>query len=159
MRSFRFEGTRKLMNSLLLTPLFDQFEVMSAYVRSYAVFSIEPTPRDEEDKTPSPPLWKQLRPLMTDILKGTRKPQQIRLVLRLSEKNTLAVLRRSGSSLEAEQIAGLYLNIQYRCADENESVTGTTGTSLKIFTPDRSLEKTWDAMVEALLLREDIPFE
>lgn len=159
LRSFRFEGTRKLMNALLLTPLFDSFEVMNAYVRSYAVFSIECPGRADTGEVSPPPLWKQIRPVMTDILKGTKKPQQIKLVLKLSEKYTGAVLRRSGSSIESEQIAGLYLNILYRCEDDNESVTGTTGTSLKIFTPDRSLEQTWDSMVETLLLREDIPFE
>ena len=146
------------MNALLLTPLFDSFETVSVFVKSYALFSVEAPGATIPGENAAAPSWKQIRPVLVDILKGNKKPEQMKLVLKLSEKNTAEVLRRSGAVLEPEQIGGLFWNILYRSEDEKETVTGTTGTSLKIFTPDRSLEKTWDAMAEAILIREEIPF-
>ena len=45
--------------------------------------------------------------------------------------------------VRAEDVSALFLNVAY----EHETLTATTGTSLKIFTLDKTLEQVWDQTV------------
>ena len=53
-----------------------------------------------------------------------------------------------------EQAGGLYINIQY----ENQEMTCVTGTSMNVFTMDRTLEREWDESVKQFLKRSGIAF-
>ena len=154
MRSFIFAGSRKLMNALLLTPLFDSFETASLTIRSYCLFTAEPVP----DGDPYP-LWGKMRPVATELLRGSKKPDQIKLVLKLSGEDTAKVLAGSGADIAPEEIGGLFLNIHYRCENDVETLTATTGVSLRTFSLDRSLENYWDSRIESFFEQHDFPLK
>ena len=64
-------------------------------------------------------------------------------------------VKARGSGLLPEQVGGLYLNIQY----ENGEMYCITGTSLQVFTMDKSLEREWDESVRQFLKEHGIAFE
>ena len=154
MRSFTFAGSKKLMNALLLTPLFDSFETASLTIRTYCLFSAEPSGEDAPY-----PLWGKMRPVATELLRGNKKPDQIKLVLKLSGEDTEKVLDSSGADIAPEAVGGLFLNILYRCENDLETLTATTGISLKAFSLDRSLENFWDKMIESFFEKHDFPLK
>ena len=52
------------------------------------------------------------------------------------------------------QVGGLYINIQY----ENHEMICVTGTSMKQFTLDRTLENEWDENVKKFLKKNGVVF-
>ena len=60
----------------------------------------------------------------------------------------------SGSGIRPDQVKGLYLNITY----DRQKLTCTTGTSLSVFTMDKSLEHTWDERIVQFFRHNQIPF-
>ena len=73
----------------------------------------------------------------------------------LYPENVEKLLAQSGLSLTREDIFGLYLNCQF----DGEHLLCTTGTSLKIFTLDKSLDHLWDDMVRRFFKQQEIVFE
>lgn len=57
--------------------------------------------------------------------------------------------------LEIENVFGCFLNFQYK----DGKLLLTTGTSLKIFTMDKSLDHVFDEEVRQFLLKNEIAFE
>ena len=57
--------------------------------------------------------------------------------------------------LEIENVFGCFLNFQYK----DGKLLLTTGTSLKIFTMDKSLDRVFDEEVRQFLLKNEIAFE
>lgn len=87
--------------------------------------------------------WKRIRPLFTEIIRGRYTPLSFHLVLKLSPSNVGKLLQTSGiTQISPAQVAGLFLNISY----QDTGVTCVTGSSLNIFTLDKTLEHTWDDM-------------
>lgn len=62
--------------------------------------------------------------------------------------------RPMAPGLLPEQAAAFIINIQY----ENQEMTCVTGTSMNIFTMDRTLEREWDESVKQFLKRSGIAF-
>ncbi len=57
-----------------------------------------------------------------------------------------------GAGMAPDQVGGLYINVHY----ENGEMTCVTGTSMNVFTMDRTLEREWDACVEQFLKKNGI---
>ena len=88
--------------------------------------------------------WSLLKPLCFQIIKGSRLPEQFKIVFVLSRANTEKLLAGSGLSFSAEQVGGLFLNILY----EQGNLICTTGVSFTSFVMDKTLEHAWDDMVK-----------
>ena len=99
--------------------------------------------------------WGELRPIIYQIIKGNRTPTSFKMVFLLSQKNTENVLSKSGLPYKYEDIGGLFLNIRF---DQN-GLYLITGTSIKIFTLDKSLDKVWEKDVKTFLKYHEIPCE
>ena len=78
-----------------------------------------------------------------------------RFVLSLTPENIARLIAQNKSSLRPEEVHGLYLNLHF----DGTQLTCVTGTSLKTFTLDKSLEHVWDEMAEKFLHQKGIPFE
>ena len=57
--------------------------------------------------------------------------------------------------LQSADVLSLSMNIRY----QNDELTIVTGTSLRIFTVDRSLEQQWDQWVRRFLTEGNYTFE
>lgn len=148
MLALRIADTKDFMTKLLAGDTFDTFLFSEGSVTTFTTFTIDGTWHPEffgrEEHTLT---WSLVRPIVFDMIKGKHTPIQLRIVLKLAEHNVESLLARSALSVTREQVHGLFLNITYT----KEEVTITTGTSLRIFTLDKSVDHVWDDMIRRFL--------
>lgn len=99
--------------------------------------------------------WNELRPTCFQIIRGTRLPLQFKLVLRAPAKLLDELLSCADTGISPEQIEALHFIIHYR----DGGITCTTGTSLKFFTLDKSLDKIWDCYLLQFLDAHGIEYQ
>lgn len=165
MRSFKIKKLKHFMNQLLLADTFDYFSVSEASVTTFVTFTVDgslhPDFYDPDTAArlkaagKSQVRWSGIKSWCYSVIRGKRTPVSFRFIFILPEDRTRALCEACGSPVEPENISGLFLNIQYN----NASLTVTTGTSLKIFTLDKTLEHAFDDAARDFLLRHDIDFE
>lgn len=165
MRLFQIQDTRDFMKKLLVTEDFDSFLLREASVTTFCTFQVDGTYHPEffcdaergdgADADAYPyASWGKIRPLFWDLIKGKHTPLSFRIIFRLAPHNVETLLRQSGLSLRPEDIDGLFLNISY----ENGSLLCTSGVSMKLFTLDKSLERSWDETLQKFFRQKQIPF-
>lgn len=99
--------------------------------------------------------WSEIKPFAFSLIKGNKLPLSIKIVFLLSQENTQNVLKKSGLPIEATDVNGLFLNVRY----EKGNLSLITGTSIKTFTLDKSLEQVWDTDLKSFLRQREIPVE
>lgn len=165
MRSFKIKNLKSFMNQLLLTDTFDYFSVSEATITTFVTFTVNgalhpdfydpETAQSLRDAKKSQVRWSGIRSLCYSVIRGKRPPVAFRIILMLPEEKAKALCLSSGAPVEPENIAGLFFNIQYT----ESRLSITTGTSLKIFTLDRTLEQAFDQAAEQFLLSHEIDFD
>lgn len=150
---------------LLGTPLFDTFLLEECTITAANTFTIdghinkafytaeELAAQNLTAETSISP-YAALRPVCFDLIKGKKTPLGFRFVFHLSRENTGKLLTQTNASFALEEVNALVLNIRY----DGTVVTCTTGTSLSVFTMDKSLEHAWDEMIRRFLLKNEIAF-
>lgn len=140
MYSFYIDGEdiKKFMNIFLKENLFDKFEVRSCEVTTFVTFNIDCRVNKEwfeETHNGDYCLWKELRPYIYNIIKGKKKPKNMKFVMSLSP-----------SALEKLHPNALacFLNIVF----EEDKVSIVTGTAQKEFSLDKSLEIIWGEKIK-----------
>lgn len=162
MQSLLIPDVKDFMGKLFGSELFDAFAVSEASVSTFTSFQIDGSfhrdyygdPAGAGEDCPAALTWKLLRPHIFELIKGKYVPLGLKLVFRLSDRNVGKLLAQAGIPLQAGDVAGLFLNILYA----EGKISCTTGTSLKIFTLDKSLDRAWDEMVRRYLRQCQIPF-
>lgn len=163
MQSLQIPDVKDFMSKLLATEFFDTFLLSEASITTFTQFQIDGTyhpdyfgTTEDEDDIPSSQAttWKLVRPFFFDLVKGKHTPLNFKIVFRLADYNTEKLLKQAGIALHAADVAGLFLNIHYN----GKEVICTTGTSVRIFTLDKSLDRAWDDMVQKFLKQKKIPF-
>ena len=167
MLAVRITDTRDFMKKLLTQDLFDTFLFSEAVITTFTTFTIDGTwhpdyyEEQQADADPSSDgmpkafTWKLIRPVLFDMIKGRHTPVSFRIVLRLADYNVESLLTSASVSIDASQVAGLFLNLNY----QNNTVTCTTGTSLRIFTLDKTLDSVWDEMALRFFRSRQIAYE
>ena len=167
---------KKFMSAFLIGGLFDEYSLIEAQITTFCTFSIDGRlekafyqDRSEISGEEGAPLlpqedagtgaeyvaWKQVRPYCFEIIKGKKTPLFFKFVFFYPKEKIPAFLSSFGLSTPPEEIAGLCLNLRY---DGNNLVL-TTGTSMKVFTMDRSCDHAWDDAVRGLMARQSIRTE
>jgi len=166
------------MNALLTTDVFRDFELSGAQITTFMSFSIDGTwhpsffsqgedRQDEKDSAAGDGMpsgeggrtadtghltghltpWKNAAPVIFSLIRGKNPPLSMKLVLRLMDPQMQKLVSHTPLSYAPDDIKGVFLNISY----DQGKVTCTTGTSLRIFTTDRSLDLLWDDAAEKFL--------
>ena len=73
----------------------------------------------------------------------------------MSAPNIARLLEQEHLSFAPVDVQGLYLNFKY----DGTKLSCTTGTSMNLFTLDKSLEQAWDKMAQRIFAKYEIPFE
>ena len=151
---------KEFMSKLLLSDTFDSFLFIEGEIVTFNTFSINGyLQKDFFDKDMIPKrnysLWKELREYCFSLIRGKRTPLLFKFVFGLSEPNIEKLLRQQGLSFTPQEVQGLYLNISY----DGHSLRCVTGTSMNLFTLDKSLEEAWDKMVQKFFAQKEISFE
>ena len=100
-------------------------------------------------------LWKEVREYCFSLIKGKRTPLAFKFVLGLSDSNVEKLLLQQGLDFKPSDVRGLYINLKY----DGSKLQCITGTSMKLFTMDKSLEQAWDKMVQKFFTKHEIKFE
>lgn len=164
MRSYQIQEIRSFMKHLLISDTFDPFLLSEASITTFASFSIDGRFHPEYLNTSEAEelgaeqcgytLWKRVRPFFFELTRGTHTPLNFQIVFRLAPYNVEKLLAQSGVSFRSEDVDGLFLNIRYSGSELN----CTSGTSLRTFSLDKSLEHAWDDMLEKFFRQKEIPF-
>ncbi len=164
MISLQIEAIKPFMNKLLLHPTFDAFLLVEGTVTTCNTFHIDghlnPDYYSKEEQESLGlgsrrfSRWQELRPFCLELIKGKRTPLGFRFTFQLSPENTEKLLTQTESPFFPKDVNGLILNIRY----DSAGLFCTTAASLALFTMDKSLEQSWDQMVQKFLLKQDIAF-
>ncbi len=162
MIALKLKNTKNFMSHLLLSDTFDSFLFIEGEIVTFNTFTIDGSLRKEfYDSSPEETItydyssWKQLRGLCFSMIKGKQTPLSFRFVFSLSPGNITRLITQKALDFQASDVQGLYLNIRF----DGTSLQCVTGTSLKTFSMDKSLEHEWDAMVPRFFDKKGIAFE
>lgn len=147
------------MSHLLLSDTFDQFQFIEGEVVTFNTFKIDGYIQKaffpEEDTLLEYSSWSTLRDYCFRLIRGKRTPLSFKFIFRLPIEQTKFLLSKHNLDFQADQVQGCYLNIYY----DGTSLRCTTGTSLKLFTLDKSLEHIWDQTMLKFFSEKEIPFD
>ena len=161
MLALHIPDVRDFTSKLFLGDVFDAFYCCEASFTTYFTCTIDGNLKKEFFDSQEAPkdrdlcLWEEIKPYCRTLIRGRHTPLHFQIVFQLSHKNVEKLLQLSGLSLSPENISGLYLN----CRFDRGSLICTTGTALRIFTMDKSLDQAWDSMVTRFFRQKEIPFQ
>lgn len=153
------------MQKLLLADTFDSFSFIDGSITTFATFHFDGYIQKDFYNTEEQALlleqgkeyssWSEMRDYCYHVIKGKNTPLSFKFVLSLAKDNVQKLLAHNLPSQDIATIQGLYLNLQY---DQGE-LTCITGTSMKTFTMDKTLEHLWDDTAMKYLKQKEILFE
>lgn len=162
MIALNVQDVKDFMARLLISEEFDSFWLCEASITTFSTFQIDGTLRPEffdteevEALTKSGRthcLWQEVKPYCFSIIKGKKTPLSFKIVFQLSRQASEQLLLKNASSWSINDIYGLYLNLQY----DGTSLICTTGTSMKLFSMDKSLDLLWDEAVITFFKKHQI---
>lgn len=165
MLALKILDIKDFMNQLLIGDTFDQFQMVETEITTFNTFSIDGTLKrdffdsdvcavlDEAGRSYS--LWKEVKSLCFQIIRGKRTPLHFKIIFSLSCKQIAAVFSASAKTFDTEQIKGAFINLQYK----NRELYCTTGISLNTFLPDKTPEHIWESSVLHFFRQHQIAFE
>ena len=170
-------SAKNCMSHLLLKDTFDTFLFIEGEFTTFNKFTISGYLQEDffdEKLEETYSRWEKIRDFCFQIIRGKRTPLNFKIVLALPDDQIPAFLtahgltayrpediqggKRSGRGLTAyrpEDIQGLYLNFHY----DGSTLQCITGTSLKTFSMDKSIEREWDTEVKSILKSKNIEGE
>lgn len=161
MISLKLTETKKFMSHLLLSGTFDHFSFIEGEIVTFATFRMDGYLQknffdaDESAPLPEYTTWEKLREHCFSVIKGKRTPLSFKFIFSLSPEQIAKLITAQNLDFQPQDVQGLYMNIRF---DEN-GLQCITGTSLKTFTMDKSLEKAWDEMVQRFFTQKGIAFD
>ena len=163
MIAVKINNTKDFMTKLLVKDTFDNLYVSDATISTYNTFQInglinknfytseEPESNDSSEYS----LWKKLRPFCFELIKGSKTPSFLKIIFLLSTEEISKLIEVNNLGFTLDDINGLVINVKY-CEGV---ITCITGSSIKLFTMDKSLENAFDSYVKHFLSQNNIDFE
>ncbi len=132
-------NTKGFMGALLKKEVFDNFQLREAAITTFASFEIQGILNKSHFENPEEIsrnycLWSEIKAFAFEIIKGNKLPKSIKIVFSAGEELIAEI---------SDNASALFINIIF----ENNEVIIITGTSLKTFSLDKSVEFLWDEWV------------
>lgn len=148
------------MNHFLTGTEFDRFLLCEATIMTGATYIIDGHINkdfyDSDDEHLDPQrvyqYWEECKPLAFQMIKGSRTPLAMKIVLMLAPHNVERFLEKYNIPMNSDQISGLYLNLRY----EHNELSISSGTALTVFTLDKTVEHMWDEMLTKFFKQQGI---
>lgn len=162
MISLKIEDVKSFMAMLLTNALFDDFILKEVEIQTFTNFKIsgqfcedffsqeELEGRIEKKAV----LWSEIRGIVFSIIRGNKTPLSMKIVFQLPKEQVYNLVNSLGGRLKLEDVGGLFLNIRF----EKNELFIITGTAIKTFTLDKTLEQEWDAWVKSFLKTQNISY-
>ncbi|BBF41516.1 hypothetical protein lbkm_0195 [Lachnospiraceae bacterium KM106-2] len=163
MIALQIHDVKMFMASLLMNQTFDRFLVNDVEITTFTTFKMQgilnkdwySTDEMEAMNDKNYVKWELLRPIAYSIIKGSKTPDHFKIVLQVNAHDNRQMLAAIGKSPEDNDAATFFLNIIF----EENSLRVISGTSIKMFTMDKSQEIQWDQAVKQFLTKQKIAFE
>lgn len=165
MQSIHILDIKPFMQLLFQTEQLNEYEFVSADIRTDMTYSLDGHINrsffSEEELIQhsltqrSYLTWSIAREKVFTLIKGKRTPSLLKIVLRASVPETENLISSTNSSLNSNDIDGIFLNIIFQ---ENK-LNVICGISHKIFTMDKELESEFSAKIITLLKSSGITCE
>lgn len=165
MQSIHILDIKPFMQLLFQTEQLNEYEFVSADIRTDMTYSLDGHINrsffSEEELIQhsltqrSYLTWSIAREKVFTLIKGKRTPSLLKIVLRASVPETENLISSTNSSLNSNDIDGIFLNINFQ---ENK-LNVICGISYKIFTMDKELESEFSTKIITLLKSNSITCE
>lgn len=163
MISLNIPEVKPFMAKLLMNTAFDTFLLREMELATFTNFTITGQYNEafftkeelEERGDYRYTLWGEVRQIAFAMIKGNKTPLSLKIVFQLPLNQCEDLVSRSGGRLRTEDVGGLFLNIRF---DKGE-LHIITGTAIKTFALDKTLEQEWDLEVKKLLMEQGITVE
>lgn len=162
MVALRIDDIKEFAKKLFIGDVFDIFLLREATIATFNTFSIDGHIRQgyyteqelEENKIEELSSWKTIKPICFSLVKGKKLPGSFQITLQLSSEQVEKFLIHSQVGLTVDQVNGICMNIRY----EDNVLYCVSGTSLNIFTLDRSIDIEWDEALRLFLRQQEIAY-
>lgn len=165
MLALKINSMKSFMNHLLVADTFDNFLLEEAIISTSNTYQIDGhinkeffSSEDMQD-TFAPAydftLWKDMKTLCFNLIKGKRTPLFFKFVLHLKPEAVGKLLAAGNCSIPGEQIKALVLTIKY---DGTQAVL-TTGSSYHTFVMSKEPDVIWDKALQQFLNKQEITYE
>ena len=151
MKSFPIENMKEFMNDLLVREKYDSFYLFDARLKTSLDYYVNGKIHyefydgaDEETPTTGQVVWKDIKHTRLDFMKGNKVPLRFKIVLMFNRENIERLIQMNILTMDSLDVVALFMNIIY----EEAVLDVITGTSMKMFTMDKSLEQLWDDTVK-----------
>lgn len=163
MISLKIGEVKTFMGMLLTNTLFDELILKEMDLQTFTSFHVsgqfyenffskeELEERHKEEAV----LWGEIRGIAYSIIRGNKSPLMMRIVFQLPSSESIKLVESLGGKLRAEDVGGLYMNIRF----EKNELHIITGTAIRTFTLDKTLEIEWDGWVKKFLRKHSIMYE
>ena len=163
MISLQIKDTKTFMSHLLIKDTFDSMLLSQAELNMAYSFTLDGSVNrsfytdeeydglDNRNYTP----WKTIKPFCFSFIKGSKVPSGMKIIFVMPDSAVERIIQDSGASLSHDDIEGLFNNIRYK----DNIVSVITGTSLKTFTLDKSVEHSFDNYIKLFLEHYQIDYE
>ncbi len=162
MISFHISEIKPFMAKLLTNTVFDHYILKELEIQTFTTFHISGRLNEEffteeelEERDSRVITWSELRAIAFSMIKGSKTPLAMKLIFQLPKEESDELVNSLGGKLKLEEVGGLYLNIRF----EKGELHIITGTAIKTFTMDKTLEQEWDAKVRGFLKQQEIACE
>lgn len=164
MLAIKITATKAFMNHLLVNDTFDNFLLEEGIVSTANTYRIDGHVNKDffsmEERRDQPlsydfSLWKDMKPLCFNLIKGKRTPLFFKFVLHLKPDLVGRLLAAGGCNLPAEQVKALVLTVKY---DGSQTVL-TTGSAFHTFLMSKEPDQIWDKAILQFLSRHNIDHE
>ncbi len=165
MIALQIKNTKNIMNTLLVSEAFDAFYIEEAAITTFNTFHIDGHmvkgffSSEEIDSMEQGladfSLWKEIRPVCFQLIKGKKTPVSFRVILHAAPALVASLAAQPECEVSADFIRSLVLNIRY----DNGHVTCVTGTSFTTFLMDKTVDAVWDKYIRQLFAQLQIDFE
>lgn len=159
----KITDVKSFMSKLLIKNVFDNFLMSELEIRTFSLFQIDGKLNQEWFDTDELEMlqdkdyvkWEKVRPLVYQMVKGSKVPGSMKIVLLLSTENKYRILNRMQQNQMAEEVSQFFLNMKF----EKGEMFLTTGVSYKIFTMDKTMQQQWELDLKKFLKYYEIEFE
>jgi len=165
MIALQVTSLKHFMNAFLATDAFDIFLLEQASIATYNTFQIDGrqnksfySEEEWEDASIRPyefTRWKDIRGLCFDLIKGKHTPTAFKFVLKLCPEYVEGILKNEDTLLKSDDIKSFVITLKY----DGTRLVLVTGTALKTFIPDKSIEQYWDNAIRRFLTKKELGFE
>lgn len=150
MKNYEIEDVKSFMNELLVNEKYDSFYLYEIRLKTSLDYYISGKinknffdTEEEKEGLYDYISWGEVKQRVFELIKGKRLPLSFKVILMFNRDNIERIIEMNNLPLRTEDVSNLSMNIYY----EDGKLLVTTGSSLKIFTLDKTLEHIWDDTV------------